>query len=77
MYSSGLEQHRQAIKDMELARKSLTGKPTTHHIGQKAYDALLSLLSEVQEKHDSPLGLFVANSTKRDIKQKLKGVIEP
>ena len=72
-----LAKQRQAIQDMELAQRSLKGKPTTHHIGQKAYEALLSLLSEEQERHDSPLGLFVANSTKRDIKQKLKGVIEP
>ena len=55
----------------------LRGKPKTERIGRKTYDALMALLTEEQESPTSPLGVFVANSTKRDLKRKMESIILP
>lgn len=53
------------------------GAPEKERIGRDAYDKLISLLSEEQEDSASPLGVFVANSTKRKIRSQFEGLFQP
>lgn len=53
------------------------GAPEKERIGRAAYDKLISLLSEEQEVSTSPLGVFVANSTKRKIRSQFEGLFQP
>lgn len=59
------------------APKSLRGAPDTHRIGVKAYETLMGLLAEEPESPTSPLGVFVANSTKRALRRQIEATIKP
>ena len=55
----------------------IKGAPTTKRVGRETYDALMSLLSEEREGPTTPLGVFVANSTKRNLKRQMESIILP
>lgn len=57
--------------------KEVKGKPTQKHVGRETYDALMALTAPVPESPTSPLGVFVANSTKRDLKRQMESLIRP
>lgn len=57
--------------------REVKGKPTQKHVGRETYDALMALMEPVQESPTSPLGVFVANSTKRDLKRQMESLIRP
>lgn len=50
---------------------------TTYRIGREAFDTLMGLLAEDQETPTTPLGVFVANSTKRNLKHKIEVLFKP
>lgn len=46
-------------------------------IGRDVYDALMELLVEETERPTTPLGTFVANSTKREIRARINVLFRP
>lgn len=56
---------------------SVKGAPAKKRIGREVYDTLTSLLAEVPETPTTHLGVFVANSTKREIRKQIDGLFEP
>lgn len=55
----------------------LRGKPKVTRIGSDAFDALMRLVAEDPETPTSPLGTFVANSTKRLLAKQIKELLAP
>uniref|UniRef100_A0AAU6W0X9 Uncharacterized protein n=1 Tax=Pseudomonas phage Ulitu01 TaxID=3138550 RepID=A0AAU6W0X9_9CAUD len=53
------------------------GAPKVQRIGAEAYDTLMGFLSEDTESPTAPLGLFVANSTKRALRRQIEAVFKP
>lgn len=53
------------------------GVDNRHRVGAKAYKDIMDVLVLLDENPCSELGLFVSNSTKRDIKSRLERVIRP
>ncbi|CAM0031019.1 hypothetical protein VPHD530_0043 [Vibrio phage D530] len=56
---------------------SLTGKPKQRIVGREVFDSLMGLLAEVPETPTTPLGVFVANSTKRELRKQMMEIIQP
>lgn len=67
-YPNQKEQHFEA---------GIKGKPTTTKLGKGAYETLISLFSEERETSTSPLGVFVANSTKRNLLRQIEEIFKP
>lgn len=55
----------------------LRGAPERQRIGEKAYETLMSFLSEATETPTSDLGTFVANSTKRALRRQIEATFKP
>ncbi len=53
------------------------GKPAKIQLGRDAYETLLGLMAEAPEDPTTPLGVFVANSTKRILKKQIEEVFVP
>lgn len=53
------------------------GKPVQRRIGRDAYDTLMKLLSLEDEFPTTPLGTFVANSTKRKLRKEIEDYFAP
>lgn len=74
---------RNPARDGDVSQRETTsvgktrGAPEKERIGRATYDKLLSLLSEEREDSTSPLGVFVANSTKRKIRSQFEGLFQP
>lgn len=60
-----------------LNSTEVRGKPSQKRVGRETYDALMALLVTTQESPTSPIGVFVANSTKRDLKRQMESLIQP
>lgn len=56
---------------------NIKGKPSKKRIGREAYDTLIGLLAEAPETSTTPLGVFVANSTKRNLKRQVEELFQP
>lgn len=56
---------------------SLRGAPQVQRIGREAYETLMRFLAEDPESPTSPLGTFVANSTKRALKRQIEATFKP
>ena len=52
-------------------------KSSKLRIGRDAYDTLVGMLATVPESPTTPLGVFVANSTKRDLLMRINEKYEP
>lgn len=59
------------------ASNGLRGAPPVQRIGREAFDTLMGFLSEDTETPTSALGVFVANSTKRDLRRKIEATFKP
>ncbi|AHN84653.1 hypothetical protein PV_002 (endogenous virus) [Gutovirus Vc1] len=55
----------------------MKGKPKQKRIGREAYDTLMGLLAEAPESPTTPVGVFVANSTKRSLKRQVEELFTP
>lgn len=53
------------------------GKKEVSRIGRDAYDTLVGLLAEEPETPTTPLGVFVANSTKRNLLKQIESLFKP
>lgn len=56
---------------------NVRGKPEKSRVGRKTYDALMGILAEEPETSTSPIGVYVANSTKRKLKKQMEELILP
>lgn len=56
---------------------NVKGKPKQKHLGRDAYETLLSLLVEDTETPLTPHGVFIANSTKRNLKRQVEEIFQP
>ena len=56
---------------------NVKGKPKQQRLGRDAYDTLMSLLVEDTETPLTPHGVFIANSTKRNLKRQVEELFQP
>lgn len=59
-----------------LGRKSFVKKEPTR-LGKENFDTLVGLFAEEAETAVTPLGVYVANSTKRKLKQQVEALFRP
>lgn len=69
----------EAPSTQQVSQRETTvkGKPTKKRIGREAYDTLMGLLAEAPESPTTPVGVFVANSTKRNLKRQVEELFTP
>lgn len=60
-----------------LQTTNVKGKPECIRLGKEAFDTLTALLALEQEYSTSTLGVFVANSTKRNILRQVEELFKP
>lgn len=53
------------------------GKKELNRIGRDSYDTLMSLLSEDRETPETPYGVLIANSTKRNLRKQIESLFIP
>lgn len=67
-----------ALRDQVSQRETnVRGKKEQQRIGREAYDTLMSLMAEAPETPTTQLGVFVANSTKRNLKLQIESLFKP
>lgn len=64
------------MSDDPLGRKAFVKKERVR-LGKENFDTLVGLFAEEAETADSPIGVYVANSTKRKLKQQVEALFRP
>ncbi len=58
-------------------RETLKGKPKQSRVGREAYDTLMGLLALDTETPTTHHGVYIANSTKRNLRMQIEELFQP